>query len=478
MSKKYNKYRTFCLPKEMVDHLILSTYLSPLEDNKESEIIVGLAVINDILSKSNQMRNHDDNLHHCIPMDSRYLKVKYGNDYKIYIHWLIINQVIWRDFYYKGRTTHYYLQSIEAHNAYISSFAREEELDMRGLVDTYCVQEGIDITLENLDVKGIDGVQKNRIYSQWYRIKVPVTKTNKRFLTKDYEEDAVRINNAPKHIKKMGSAFKNNLEIRYEDALLHSNNRYKKELLAAKTPDEEISAYKRYSSRISSINAINNGKINKSLRFRINSTNSRLDTNLTNMASDLRPFIVGYENMSYFDLSNSQPVLFNILLKKYREGASEKVIAELDKYLKITTDGLWYEELIRVFDISKYGNPETTSFATSRGTAKKTWMLLAYSKNSDLRGLKKRFAEEYPFVSSVITSVKKEKYEQFAIALQIIESEVFINEISKELVKVGIIPYTIHDGLLVAKEQGKQTLEIMSSVLKKHLGVEPLISVN
>jgi hypothetical protein len=133
--------------------------------------------------------------------------------------------------------------------------------------------------------------------------------------------------------------------------------------------------------------------------------------------------------------------------------------------------------LIRVFDITKYGDPETTTFATSRNTAKKTWMLLAYSQNKDLLGLKKRFAEEYPFVSSVMKSIKKEQYEQFAISLQIIESEVFIDKICRILVSEGIVPYTLHDGLLVPNEFEKRTLEVMREVLLKEIGVIPQIKV-
>ena len=56
---KYTKYRTFCLPKEIVDLLFLSAHILPIENNRESEIIIGLSVINHILSKSNQNRNKD-----------------------------------------------------------------------------------------------------------------------------------------------------------------------------------------------------------------------------------------------------------------------------------------------------------------------------------------------------------------------------------------------------------------------------------
>ncbi|WP_345140319.1 hypothetical protein [Flavobacterium ginsengiterrae] len=460
----------------MVDLLFLSAKIQPIENNTESEIIVGLTVLNDILSKSNQNRNLIDYPFHCIPMDSRYLKIKYGNDYNTYITWLIINNVIWHDHYFDGRTTHYYLQTNETYVQKINSLLKINDDKIEDVLYTYCLRDNIQISLESADTKGINAIQKNRIYDKWYKIKVPITRTNKKFLTKDYEADSVTINNAPKHIKKMGSHYRMNLGIKYEEAIAHAEKRYLNELEDATTEEEQTKSFKRYSSRISSINNIQNGRNNKTLRFKRNPTNKRLDTNLTNMASDLRPFIVGYENMSYLDLSNSQPVLFNILLRQYRENATELVLNELDRYLEATTSGQWYEELIRVFDITKYGNPET-ALVNARDTAKKTWMLLAYSKNTDLKGLKERFAEEYPFVSSVMKSIKKERYEQFAISLQIIESEIFIDKICRILVDEGIIPYTLHDGLLVPSEFEKRTFDVMSEVLSNEIGVIPQIKI-
>lgn len=473
---QYTKYRTFSLPKEMVDLLFLSAKIIPIENNTESEIVVGLTVLNDILSKSNQNRNLIDYPFHCIPMDSRYLKIKYGNDYNTYITWLIINNVIWHDHYFDGRTTHYYLQTNETYIQKINSLLKINDDKIEDVLYTYCLRDNIQIILESTATKGMNAIQKNRIYDKWYKIKVPITKTNKKFLIKDYEADSVTINNAPKHIKKMGSHYRMNLAIKYEEAITHAEKRYLNELEEATTEEEQVKSFKRYSSRISSINNIQNGRNNKTLRFKRNPTNKRLDTNLTNMASDLRPFIVGYENMSYLDLSNSQPVLFNILLRQYRNNATEKVLTELNRYLETTTSGQWYEELIRVFDITKYGNPET-ALANARDTAKKTWMLLAYSKNTDLKGLKEKFAEEYPFISSVMKSIKKEGYEQFAISLQIIESEIFIDKICGTLVGEGIVPYTLHDGLLVPHEYEKRTFEVMSEVLLNEIGVVPQIKI-
>ena len=468
MSVKYTKYRSFLLPKEPVEVLFLTAHHIPLQDNKESEIIVGLSIINEILSKSNQNRNLDDDYgFHCIPMDSRFLKPKYGNDYNNYITWLIIHNVIWKDFYFDNRTTHYYLQSNETYISKINSLCKENDIpveSIREVIDTYCLRDNIEISLESYAIKGISVNQKNRIFNTWYRIKVPITKTNKKFLTKDYEVDSTYINNAPKHIKKMGSHYRKGLKIQYEEAIEYSENRYFKELSEAKNNKEEVSAFKRYSSRISSINAIHNGSLNKTLRFKRNSTNKRLDTNLTNMASDLRPFIVGYENMSYLDLSNSQPVLFNILLQSYRKNASDPLLKEIDSYFSITTSGKWYEWLQGLYGLT-------------RDECKEIWMKIAYSENSHNKEIKNVFRKEFPLVYSIIAEIKKEKYANFAIELQKIESKIFIDEICKELVNNSIMPYTMHDGLLVPSEHEMETLNIMQSILKDRLGTIPLIKV-
>jgi hypothetical protein len=238
---------------------------------------------------------------------------------------------------------------------------------------------------------------------------------------------------------------------------------YLKESDVADNETEINRAYNRYIARTTSINEIDNGKKNKSLRFYRNATNKRLETNLTNMASDLRPFIVGIENMTYFDLSNSQPVLFNIQLEKYKKDASPELLKEIDWYYGLTKDGQWYELLMKIFNTD------------DREVCKKNWMKIAYSKNDSYRHLKKVFKRALPEIYKVIENIKKKNYKNFAVGLQTLESKIFITKICSKLVEVGIIPYTLHDGLLVLDEYADETLKIMESVLTECLGFTPTI---
>ena len=89
-SKTYTKYRTLNLPKEMVDLLLITSHTTPLDSHPNS-IEIGLSIINDILSKSNIYKKNDDYPNHVIPMYSKYLQLKYGNDYSFYINFSIIS---------------------------------------------------------------------------------------------------------------------------------------------------------------------------------------------------------------------------------------------------------------------------------------------------------------------------------------------------------------------------------------------------
>ena len=104
-------------------------------------------------------------------------------------------------------------------------------------------------------------------------------------------------------------------------------------------------------------------------------------------------------------------------------------------------------------------------------------MKIAYSENPHNKEVKKVFQKEFPLVYGIIAEIKKENHANFAIELQKIESKIFIDEICKELVTHDIIPYTMHDGLLVPSEHEGTTLKIMQSILKERLLAIPLIKV-
>ncbi|MEY8860197.1 hypothetical protein [Tenacibaculum singaporense] len=458
--KAYKKYRTLHLPKAIVDNLLLKLHLGFADFDYKPEIFV--SILNDIISKSSIFNKKEKFQYLFSPLDSRFLKNKYGNAYVNHIDFLASNNIIWNDNYYKNKTTYYYLLELDKYIEEYNKLLSIHNIISEDVVTPYCftiTEQNLSESTENItDLNN----QKNRISTLWYKIKILITSKNKKYLTSSYNDDSTFINNAPKHIKKMGSHFRKNFKIDAEKAIAFSTTQYFENIDKAESEEEKLKAYNKYTSRVTSIKAIEGGKNSKSIYFKLNKTNGRIDTNLTNLSSDLRQFIVGYEDMVYLDLKNAQPVLFNIILKKHLINAKEDLKKEINQYFEYTTKGVWYEHLQELY-------------STTREESKNLWMKIAYSKNKSYRNDKKIFKDAYPNIYKIISTYKAKDHSDFAIKLQKIESDIFIDKICRKLVEKEIIPFTIHDALIVKKEHKEITLKIMESVFEETLGKIPCI---
>jgi hypothetical protein len=458
----YKKYRTIHLPKVIVDNLLLKLHIGLADFDYNIEVF--FSILNEIIKKSTIFnKQNKDYLFLFTPLDSRYLKVKYGNSYPDYIRFLANYGVIWNDKYYEGKTTYYYLLHLDYYINDTNKLYILYNINKEILSSPYCFQEGVEITTLPFENNKKITNQKNRIYKDWCKIKILITNKNKRYLTSSYEKDSVFINNAPKHIYKMGILFRKTFKLLHEEALRFIEDQYNTNIILDATDDYRNKITHKYTSRLSSILAINNGKVNKTLKFSKNNANNRIDTNLTFMAKELRQFIVGYEDMAHLDLKNSQPVMFTILLKEHYKDANATLKLEIDDYFKRTTEGLWYERLQELYN-------------NTRDESKDLWMCMAYSKNDTYKQVKNTFKKFYPGINKIIESYKVKKHADFSNTLTQIESSIFIDGICRELVNQKIIPYTIHDSVIVPKKDKEKTIEIMESVLKKHLGAVPIIS--
>lgn len=464
MKKTYKKFKTIYLPKVIVEAIILNHKLC--EGDTEIYLDLCFDMINNVIQKSTFNKNYNESNDIYAPMSSIYLKKRYNDKYKSHKDFLYTNNIIYVDKAYEGKATYFYIQSIKTYLEVIENrikFLKENKDFKEDSYISYCFQFNIKIDILDLIDIGVLTKQKNRISDYWYKIKVPITTKNKSYFVKDYEDDSKFINNAPTHIKKMGSYYRKCFELDVNKAILHTEIQHSKELERANNYKEQQKADNRCFSRICSIRAIENGRNNKSLRFNRNGTNNRLDTNLTNLASDLKPFIIGWENMVYLDLKNSQPVIFNSILKDYFPSASEDLMMEIRKYQAATFSGEWYEELMKIFK-------------KDRESSKDLWMIIAYSKNKKHVHIKNQFKSVFPNIYQIIENIKKTNYKNFAVSLQKLESEIFIDKICRRLVDEDIIPFSVHDALIVKKEEAKRTKEIMEEVLFEYLGGTPKIS--
>jgi hypothetical protein len=244
--------------------------------------------------------------------------------------------------------------------------------------------------------------------------------------------------------------------------------------------------------------------------FARNKTNSRLDTNLTNLKSDMRSFLTG--DFTHIDLKNSQPFFLNQLIKtlvnslgggdnntllccnyfslNYRESFGIKAIksvlkihhkrknlnlVNLKEYEKAVNSGNFYDVMREHLDC-KYTRDEVKDIMFkvlfSQNEVQKS-----YRRFIPFEDEKKVFATVFPFVAEAIQILKNKDHKALPISLTKIESYIFIDCISKELVSAGIVPLTIHDSVIVETEQAEKALVIIERVFMKYFKVTPALHV-
>ena len=262
------------------------------------------------------------------------------------------------------------------------------------------------------------------------------------------------INNKNKRNNLVGDSYKpaksfflETFGIDYEGALRYIDGWFDQSLLSLNTllcsdilyKKEWTKILNKYNSLFMSISAINDDY----LFFRKNTTNGRIDTNLTSLKAELKQFIIK-EDLYQIDIVNSQPFILSLLLNSLLcSDIFDK--DELDKYTRWTSAGIFYEMFER-----EYFNK--TSKVITRKEIKNIMFCIFYSKNGSYQKEKNIFKSIYPTIMKWIEEQKKTKHSEFAVKLQKIESKICIDIICSELDSNDIKYYTIHDAWLVDKK--------------------------
>jgi len=275
--------------------------------------------------------------------------------------------------------------------------------------------------------------------------------------------------------------------------------------------------------------------------FNRNKTNNRLDTNLTNLKSYLKQFIIGdYVNI---DLKNSQPFFLSMLLEtiinlnnnikinnkiskcalcnnldyvnlvktfgikrieailKIHQINKKAFLVNLKNFTESVIRGEFYDDFIK----SYYGD-NISDYDKIRKEVKNTMFKVLFSQNENYKKFykqipfakeKKLFEAVYPFVYESIKMLKtkgnskniieqnnnkkgKHKLKDHAILavfLQKIESHIFIDCIAKEVVNSGIVPLTIHDSIIVKAEYKEKTIEIINKIFMENFNATPTLNI-
>lgn len=239
--------------------------------------------------------------------------------------------------------------------------------------------------------------------------------------------------------------------------------------------------------------------------FKRNTTNNRLDTNLTNLKKNFRFFILG--DYISIDLKNSQPFLLNQLIKQITEHqpkplcgyflneniaktfgnkAIQKISKIHQKYKKqnltdvsafehAVNSGTLYSQMINTFN----GN-------ISRSEAKDIMFKVLFSKNVIYKQYRRFipyekekyiFSEVYPTIYEYVKILKENKHSDLSIFLQRLESYIFIDCIAKQLTEAGKTPLTIHDSIIIEHKHQDFTLHTIAKIFLKNFGVIPTFTI-
>jgi hypothetical protein len=209
--------------------------------------------------------------------------------------------------------------------------------------------------------------------------------------------------------------------------------------------------------------------------FVVDKTAGRVHNNITNLSKNFRPFLkFNNQKLVEIDISNSQPLLFNILISRYlfRYTNYCGIIlpyvpqnSDLRFYKELTEQGKFYEYLMEEFGIY-----ENRSLFKVRFFSK-----VFYSKENENEE-REHFKKLFPGVADIISYYKKVNYKDLAIQLQRIEADIMINLIVPRLANKNIFILTIHDSILTIPDNVELVKEIIMNEFKKY-NLQPTLKI-
>lgn len=382
------------------------------------------------------------------------------SEYKNKDHLYIILDMVNRITIFHKRDTDYSNQFIDIPKSYFRDI----------IVDSKSIKEAMDFLKSNqiLDCDNIYSKEKGKAFgykiNDNYFSKLIQVKITKITLTKriysNVNKEKNRVNDKYKVYK---SFFLGNFKINYSKALNYINSNLNSSLCGRISAQDIVKSINKYNHQLMSISAINDGD----LFFRHNKTNGRIDTNLTNLKSELKQFI-SIGGLVQLDIVNSQPYLLSLYLNSSLCG---RILSDdYSKYQAWTKKGVFYENFIK-----EYFNKKQR--VLTREEVKDIMFCIFYSKNNSYRKEKEVFKSIFPSIYVAIENEKKQKHNQLAIKMQQLESEICIDIICQELDKEGIKYFTIHDAWLVDRFDEIKVKSIIEKEFEKKYKSKPTIKV-
>ncbi len=319
-----------------------------------------------------------------------------------------------------------------------------------------------DLNLLEIDIDGMTEYVKNYSIDDFIQVNGDITDETVEIVDTKVKD---KNGNPRPYTKKLEEGLKVAKE-RNVDIILYRDNCYL----------EKVEDFKRLrlnnfkASHLYTINTL----LNKDYYASRNSTNNRLDTNLTNLKSD---FIKkGYikfqgENLVDIDLNNSQPCLLAYLLSDidrmrgafpslsfcYKYPSFDSSSPDLALFIDLAGQGTVYDHIC---DLTGWNRP----------LAKNIFIRTMFSKAGWHSAYKKRLKELFPSVINWMDEFKISNgdHTQLAIMLQKIEAEIFISDIYYSLKKEGYVVFTKHDSILCKASQKAEVQKKMEGILNRY----------
>ncbi|KAF2520063.1 hypothetical protein E0W68_02245 [Flavobacterium salilacus subsp. salilacus] len=200
------------------------------------------------------------------------------------------------------------------------------------------------------------------------------------------------------------------------------------------------------------------------LYFKRNSTNGRLDSNLTSLPSYLRKFIISDETLYNIDIKNSQPYFLYTRLRN--EPTVDK--NEVEHYGELAVSGQLYEYIADKFK-------DITGKTKDREQTKRMLFKIFYSKITSFQSYKNVFRNIFPSIMEYIDTTNTDKHNTLAVAMQTMESHAILDVVMPACKAVGITPLTIHDSFIVAESEASTVRDIFENEFKKMFGLVPAL---
>ncbi len=229
--------------------------------------------------------------------------------------------------------------------------------------------------------------------------------------------------------------------------------------------------YKKPNGHIARENAINILSTKNELKYNLRRSQKvgRIFTPVTSSPKDMRQFFQYDEPLTEVDISCALPLLFNKYLldenapdvQLYRWLTSDK--GEIDLYEYLGTE-VWKEQF-PVWDDD------------ARDNVKILVMVIFFGKQNTIRDMRKKFEKEFPTVSRVMKKLKKKNYKILAEVLMKEESNLMIDELSKEILDAE--PYrlllTIHDAMIVPESFSDDVKRRIIKAVEQRINLTPKV---